>query len=350
MQIYGALCATVWLWCFAAGEENDAFGKRQGSLGELVDEDSSKMHTNRFVAHGELRGHARSCLTTDFSGFHTLREVDKYSGAWLSSVEYFVKSTRPQSIGNLEGASHQVAGHYTQAIAQSPNDHFDFWIEHLSSYGNRCFMRQWHDLESKWSEVEGKVLADIRKRSAIHTHMMNNSCATKEAKQILKDKKTIAVIPYQRGTGIIGETRPFFFEATFWSAWAHGFDKIVVAICRESDLAFVQKVPAWRILKFYEVYNATSHYHCEDLPGKTLVYVHNALNGKEEKESEKWDFDYIYYNEADQITHLRAPKEIFDWVDEKTTTDGLGKTVEPGRYRVALPHRIHNIPQVLSTG
>jgi len=326
------LLATALFVIGSSRGEATAFGRRQGDKTGLIDD------AEQYVGGGQPR-QVNSCLNDKFSGFHTLREEDKYSGAWLTSAEYF-KTTNPTAVGNLEGASHEVAGHYTRAISMSTTDHFDFWLEHLSSYSDQCFPRGWNDMESEWSPLEGEMLEDLKRRSKLHTRTLNTSCAASQSKEALTGKRIIAMMPYRRGRGIVGETRPSFFKAAFWSAWAHGFDKIVVSVCTKSDYEFVKTFPAFRILKFYELYDPNTHYHCEILPRKTLDYVHKQLNSRDND----WQFDYVYYNEADQVTHLRSPKQIFDWVDEQTSVDGQGNSGEKSRWRVALPHRIHTRP------
>jgi hypothetical protein len=141
----------------------------------------------------------------------------------------------------------------------------------------------------------------------------------------------VVVIPYFRGGGIQGEARLAYFEATFWSAWTL-FGTIVVSICDEKDLEFVSKFPTWKVLKYYELYDPKTHYHCELLPGATLTHVQKELR----ENKKEWNFRYIYYNEADQITLLRAPEPILKYLDSQYPRGT--------ETHVILPHRHHAGP------
>jgi hypothetical protein len=65
--------------------------------------------------------------------------------------------------------------------------------------------------------------------------------------------------------------------------------------------------------------------------GKTLTTVQSKL--KEGKDG--WDFNYVYYDEADQISLMRAPEQLFDYLDDQP---------EEEKNRVILPHRHHAQP------
>jgi hypothetical protein len=212
-------------------------------------------------------------------------------------------------------------------------DHLDFFVLHLSAYSTRAYMRQWKEQESKWNAVENEVLIASSAQVRDYTKRLNKSCTTQQARRRIADAGdsgggTVVVIPYFRGGGIQGEARIPYFEATFWSAWAL-FGTVVVSICDEKDLEFVSKFPTWKVLKFYEVYDPDTHYHCELLPSATLVRVQKELREK------TWKFRYIYYNEADQITLLRAPEPIFKYLDSQ---------YKGTQTHVIIPHRHQAMP------
>jgi hypothetical protein len=315
----------VWVvLALVASGSKKAFGRRQGAHTLLKDQPFGKAAVKDAATAG------KSCLVEDqeWSGMNgELVENEKYSGAYLTTTGYFI-TVDTESIGNLEGGSHAVVAGNTGAFPTSTRDHLDFFVLHLSSYSVRAYMRQWKEVESKWNAVEDEVLIASSASCRDYTRMLNASCTFLQAREKLSEKKTVAIIPYLRGEGIQGASRIPFFEATFWSTWSL-FSTVVISICQEKDLEFVSHFPAWKILKFYELYDPDTHYHCELLPGATLKHTQAQLKSKE------WDFDYVYYDEADQISLMRAPEQIYAYLDEEP---------KDKKTRVILPHRHHAQP------
>jgi hypothetical protein len=252
--------------CLAANQI--AFGRRQGSSDPIKDQPFGSTTKGAEAVSNEQT----SCIVgaDEWSGFNgELAEDEKYSGAYLTTKQYFLK-VDTESIGNLEGGSHQVVSGATNAFVTSTRDHLDFFVLHLSAYSVRAYMRQWKAQESKWNKVENEVLIASSALVREYGRMLNSSCTFLQAQKHIARRKTVAIIPYFRGGGIQGASRIPFFETTFWSTWRL-FGTVVISICHEPDLEFVSQFPAWKILKYYELYDNSTHYHCEMLPGESWL-------------------------------------------------------------------------------
>lgn len=143
--------------------------------------------------------------------------------------------------------------------------------------------------------------------------------------------RTVAIMPFlgfANGAGHSKLNNRFeYLQTCLWSVSMH-FRYIVIFVKSEKDRHWVQEIsglPFWRVVML------------DGLPKHAALPVSSVQYTKLMMRSGRWDFDYLYFTESDQILLSRIPGTLFDHLDKHPR-------------RMILPHRLMPYPpEVLDT-
>jgi hypothetical protein len=140
--------------------------------------------------------------------------------------------------------------------------------------------------------------------------------------------RTLAIMPFlgsERGAGNSKEENRFLYlEACFWSIYAE-ITHIVVFVKSEADLISVRNTSG---LPFYDVVLL------KNLPKNAALPVATVQETKARIVDGRWDFDYIYFTESDQILMMRIPEDLYGHLKRFPR-------------RVVIPHRLTPYPEAV---
>lgn len=262
---------------------------------------------------------------------HKASEI--YAGSWLATKERFLRnSDRINRISYLEQGSFSIVG---RGLTVMTRDFFDFQVIHLSSTSNQI---------PKYGKPNFyHTLLKKMKKAAL---ALQKSC--EEHQKIAIDdrlrKETLAVIPFSTRTAsrdpedptveFQANIRRFFFEATFWSVKRY-INHVIVTAASKEDVEVLRSfnMPFWKILDLSSQFNMTAGIDDPNstylLPRETLVYVVAKL--EDQSLQSRWEsFKYVFYNEGDQILHIRSESSLFDAMDNY----GKPMAISPHRMQV----------------
>jgi len=121
------------------------------------------------------------------------------------------------------------------------------------------------------------------------------------------------------------ENRYVYLRACFWSLFKD-FPNIVAVVSSDIDLNFAVNISG---LPFYDVILASGLPKSASLPVATVQQV------KARVADGRYEFDYIFFTESDQLLVMRIPQEIFAYLDNFP-------------FRLVVPHRLMPYPQTIA--
>jgi hypothetical protein len=113
-----------------------------------------------------------------------------------------------------------------------------------------------------------------------------------------------------------------YLSACFWSIYAE-IPHIVAAVKSAKDANFAMNISG---LPFYDVLIL------DNLPKSASLPVATIQQTKARLMDGRWNFDYIYFTESDQILMMRIPQEIYGHLK-----------IYP--RRLVIPHRLNPYPE-----
>ncbi len=143
--------------------------------------------------------------------------------------------------------------------------------------------------------------------------------------------RTVAIMPFLGSDMGAGHSklgnRLVYLQACFWSIYAE-IPHVVAAVKSEKDAAFARNDSG---LPFYDVMVLSN------LPKSASLPVATVQQTKARLADGRWDFDYVYFTESDQILMMRIHDELYAHLK---------------RYprRLILPHRLNPYPSQILTG
>eukprot|EP00602_Paraphysomonas_sp_CaronLab_P006918 CAMPEP_0185022548 /NCGR_PEP_ID=MMETSP1103-20130426/5253_1 /TAXON_ID=36769 /ORGANISM="Paraphysomonas bandaiensis, Strain Caron Lab Isolate" /LENGTH=360 /DNA_ID=CAMNT_0027554659 /DNA_START=65 /DNA_END=1143 /DNA_ORIENTATION=- len=217
------------------------------------------------------------------------------------------------------------------AVTQSL-DVLDFSVIHLSGY-ERLIRRYWGSLRSQrlfTTTTSNDVAKNIGKATAqVLATMPERSRMTMNVSNKLN--RTVAIMPFLGSTVGAGHSvlanRYEYLKACFWSIYAH-ISHIVVAVTSSEDYKYCRHKSG---LPFFDVLLL------DNLPKVAALPVATSIAVKDRLIDGRYDFDYIYFTESDQILLMRRPQDLFDILHRFP------------RY-VLLPHRLVTYPKSVMKG
>ena len=202
-------------------------------------------------------------------------------------------------------------------------DVLDFSVIHLSAF-ERSSKKHKHllwksrkDLQSAWHNID-----PVKETSKILDNL-NNPKNPKSTKIVHSEeaKKTVVVMPFLGGAMGAGHSelgnRFDYLRACFWSFYEF-VPNIVAGVTRQADVDWIMKESG---MPFYDVILL------ENLPKSASLPVATTQQVKQRLVSGKWDFDYVFFTESDQILISRELPLMYEHL--KKYPD-----------RMLLPHRL----------
>lgn len=117
--------------------------------------------------------------------------------------------------------------------------------------------------------------------------------------------RTVAIMPFLGSDMGAGHSklsnRLIYLQACFWSIYAE-MPHVVAAVKSEKDAAFARTDSG---LPFYDVMVL------DNLPKSASLPVATVQQTKARIADGRWDFDYVYFTESDQILMMRIHEELY---------------------------------------
>ena len=182
-------------------------------------------------------------------------------------------------------------------------DVLDFSVIHLSTYerSNRKYMRElWSNKEERkteWSKIAPVIETAklLEQKNKYKTHNW-----------IPEANRTVVVMPFLGGAMGAGHSelgnRFEYLKACFWSLYEF-FPHITIGVKTHDDVDWGWKKSG---LPFYDIILL------ENLPKAASLPVGTTQRVKQLLSSGRWDFDYVYYTESDQILMVRILPLLYE--------------------------------------
>lgn len=219
-------------------------------------------------------------------------------------------------------------------------DVLDFSVIHLSAYER---------LQRRWSPFLKKEISNNPKLKGLYDlSSIDKIEPILKVSQFLKERamrmklnrddrplfnemnKTVVIMPFLAAENGAGHSklgnRLHYLHACFWSCFAE-FHHVVAVVKNEPDAAFARNgsgLPFWDVVLI------------KDLPKNAALPVATVKAAKERLQDGRWDFDYVYFTESDQILVIRKPEELYNHLK-----------IYPRRF--ISPHRLMPYPEPVVT-
>lgn len=258
---------------------------------------------------------------------------EAYSAAYLTTKEHLIaiKSENYNlSWVNCEMASfthmREHRNFYVNPRAQGmiiqTLDVLDFSVIHLSAF-ERSSKKHKHvlwktkeDQKVKWTEIDAVRQAGKLIEAKINPRKTGQNLTYSE-----EAKRTVVIMPFLGGAMGAGHSelgnRFVYLHACFWSMYEF-FPNIVAGVTRQEDVDWVWQQSG---LPFYDILLL------EGLPKSAGLPLGTVRKTKEKLVSGKWDFDYVFFTESDQLIISRQLPMLYEHLK-----------IYP--RRMLLPHRL----------
>jgi hypothetical protein len=334
----------------AAGEKKQ---KARAEAPAVTDGDHTKSKdppvNMKLVIKYSQRAHYQHNATSSAQGLEDEKDFPKlhvcvtageaYGAAWLATRRHLVDGHVADfnlTWVNCEMASFTVMGHFKRMMKPSGAgvivqtlDVLDLSVLHLSTYerSHKRYQTQlWADKKIRktaWHNIDPVVTASRQVETDVKRRVKYGG---KQAPRSAFSERTIVVMPFLGGAMGAGHSvlsnRYHYLRACFWSIYEF-FPHIVMAVTQESDVKWGKENSE---MPWFDVVLLENLPKSASLPMATVQYTRRMLLSK------KWDFDYVYYTESDQVLMLR-------------NLESYRQYLEAFPLRVLVPHRLMTYPQ-----
>jgi hypothetical protein len=248
---------------------------------------------------------------------HLLYQFTDYNLTWVNCemASFIMMNGRATPSRNVNGS-----------LVQSL-DVLDFSVLHLSAYER---------LQRRWSKSIGADNMKTGNIDPIHTAVARlKELALAEAARRKQPgyqyehpglNRTVVIMPFLGSDMGAGHSklgnRFVYLQACFWSNYLK-FPHVTVAVKGRKDYDWAREssgLPFWDVMLI------------EGLPKSASLPVATVQQTKARIHDGRWDFDYIYFTESDQILMMRPLDEIY-------------RHLEMYKRRLLVPHRLMPYPE-----
>lgn len=248
---------------------------------------------------------------------HLSYQFTDYNLSWVNCEmgSFIMFGRNPNPLKNVNGT-----------LVQSL-DVLDFSVVHLSTY-ERLQKRWGQSIRS--DEVRlGKIdpiinTAKILKQRALRLQKLTMP------KKSLHLNRTVVIMPFLGGDMGAGHSklsnRFQYLSACFWSFYAD-YPYIVAGVKTQGDYDFARSASG---LPFFDVLLINNLPKSASLPVATVQQTKaRILDGR-------WDFDYIFFTESDQLLMMKIPDDVYTYLNQYPR-------------HLLIPHRLMAYPRQVIT-
>lgn len=244
---------------------------------------------------------AQSAEEAEYMKYHKCKNAgEAYGAAYLIAKDHIIHHNTNYNLSwvNCEMASF-IMMHPNADVNKRANgtiiqslDVLDFSVLHLSAYER--LQRRYTSLLKKIPESDRSTMEVITGVTETLKRQYNASISLPRHR-IPELRRTIAVMPFL-GTGMgaghsVLSNRYAYLKACFWSIYID-MPNIAVVVVSEEDARYARHESG---LPFYDVILLPN------LPKLASLPVATVQTAKERFMDGRWDFDYMYFTESDQV-------------------------------------------------
>ena len=250
---------------------------------------------------------------------HLMYQFTDYNLTWVNCemASFIMMNGRATPSRNVNGS-----------LVQSL-DVLDFSVLHLSAYER--LQRRWDKSIGLQRMKTGNIEPVARAVKLLKELALQKEEERKKAGYRFDHpglNRTVVIMPFLGSDMGAGHSklgnRFVYLQACFWSCYLH-FPHVTVAVKGVKDFHWAKEssgLPFWDVILI------------ENLPKSASLPVATVQQAKARMQDGRWDFDYVYFTESDQILMMRP-------------LDTLYRHLELHRRRLVVPHRLMPYPEAV---
>lgn len=261
--------------------------------------------------------YAASYLTTkEHLLWETFEELNMHGQLTCERASFMMHRSKANPAWNIPGAPIQAL------------DLFDYSVVHLSAY-ERVLKKFKKNLPKVHSTIPVAEKLQVTK-SLLRQPSYKQYLAEHSISNAPELNRTLAIMPILITSMGMGHSslrnRIIYLKTCFWSLYPI-IPNIVVTVASVQEKLFLEEKVR---LPFYEIVVIDFYNRTDALPAGSVIEAQKRFR------SGRWNFDYLFYTESDQILMIRNARNLFDYLKEFP-------------MRMLIPHRLQPYPGELLT-